>query len=47
MIMKSVSKTHFMVINGTTDDRIKMELAPPSGDIVSKHCEKYTSSPRS
>ena len=35
-------KTQFMVINGSSEDRIQMELAHPSGDIVIDHCEKYT-----
>ena len=34
--------TQFMVINASSEDRIQMELAHPSSDIVIKHCEKYT-----
>ena len=35
-------KTQFMVINRSSEDRIQMELAQPSGDIVIEHCETYT-----
>ena len=35
----NVHETQFMVIKGSSEDRIQMELAHPSGDIVIKHCE--------
>ena len=31
-----------IVIKGSREDIIQMELAHLSGDIVIKHCEKYT-----